>query len=89
MLIATLSDGKQAKVAAKEIGDKVEGVSGKVEEVGDKVQCLDDKVQIVLDGARVLFSQLLNHSNICSPGGKEAKLIVQQTSNGIDEIKCS
>ena len=41
-----LSDGKQARVAAKEIGDKVS-------DVGDKVQCVDDKVQVVIDGARV------------------------------------
>ena len=95
-LTAIISDGKQAKVTAKAIGDKVEGVGGKVEEVGDKVQCVDDKVQMVIDGARVLSSQLLNHPNIYSSGGEEArvavketKLISQQTSIGMDEIKCS
>ena len=39
-----LSDGKQAKVAAKDIGDKVA-------EVGVKVEHVDDKVQAVIDGA--------------------------------------
>ena len=63
---AVLSDGKQAKVVAKEIGDKiadlndkVENVSDKVEGVGDKVQCVDNKIQMAIDGARVLSSQLL------------------------------
>ena len=43
-----LSDGKQARVAAKEIGDKVSDVGVKIQ---DKVQCVDDKVQVVIDGA--------------------------------------
>ena len=50
-LIYILSDGKQARAEAKEIGDKVS-------DVGDKVQCVDDKVQVVIDGARTLSSQL-------------------------------
>ena len=66
LLTAVLSDGKQAKVVAKEIGDKiadlndkVENVSDKVEVVGDKVQYVDNKIQMAIDGARVLSSQLL------------------------------
>jgi hypothetical protein len=50
---------------------------------------------VVIDGAQGLSSQLLNHSNIYSSDGKqarvaakEAKLIIQQTASGIDEIKC-
>ena len=39
-----LSDGKQAKVAAKDIGDKV--------------QCVDEKVQVVIDGAPPLSGRL-------------------------------
>ena len=89
------SDGKQAKVAAKEIvdkvtdvGDKVEGVGDKVEGVGDKVQCINEKVQVVIDGARGMSSQFLNHSDVYSSDGKnaivavkEATSIIQQTSN--------
>ena len=58
-LIYTLSDGKQARVAAKDIrdkvsdvGDKVSDVGVKIEDMGDKVQCVDDKVQAVIDGAQ-------------------------------------
>ena len=43
ILTFILSDGKQARIAAKDIGDKVA-------EVGAKVECVDDKVQVVIDG---------------------------------------
>ena len=43
------SDGKQARVAAKDIGDKV--------------QCVDEKVQVVIDGARLVSCRLLHPSN--------------------------
>ena len=52
-----ISDGKQARVAAKEISDKVS-------DVGVKVERVDDKVQVVIDGARGLSGRLSNHSNI-------------------------
>ena len=42
-LTSILSDGQQARVAAKDIGDKVA-------DVGVKVKCVDDKVQVIIDG---------------------------------------
>ena len=45
ILTYRLSDGKQARVVAKDIGDKVA-------DVGVKVECVDDKVQLVIDGAQ-------------------------------------
>ena len=47
-----IPDGKQARVAANEISDKVSDIGMKMEDVGDKVQCVDVKVQAVIDGAR-------------------------------------
>ena len=44
LLTYMFSDGKQARVATKEISDKVA-------DVGVKVECVDDKVQVVIDGA--------------------------------------
>ena len=44
ILTSILSDGKQVRVVAKDIGDKVA-------EVGVKVEHIDDKVQVVLDCA--------------------------------------
>jgi hypothetical protein len=57
LLISMLSDGKQVRVAAKDISDKVA-------EVGVKVQSVDEKVQVAIDGARDLSGRLLNPSNI-------------------------
>ena len=45
LLTSIHSDGKQARVAAKDIGDKV--------------QCVDEKVQVVIDGARGLSISIL------------------------------
>ena len=45
ILTYRLSDGKQTRVAAKDIGEKVA-------DMGVKVECLDDKVQVVIDGTR-------------------------------------
>ncbi|KAN0139438.1 hypothetical protein V8E53_002939 [Lactarius tabidus] len=68
-------DGKVERVE-----DKVEGVGDKVEEVGDKVgdkvQCVDDKVQVIIDDGKQAIV-----------AAKEAKLIIQQTANDIDELK--
>ena len=56
-LICLLSDGKDARVVAKEI-------SGKVADVGGKVQSVDERVQVIIDGAQRLFSQPLKLPNI-------------------------
>ena len=66
-----ISDGRQAKVAAKdignkvdEVGDKVEDIGNKVEDMDNKVQCIDEKVNVVIDGARGFSGQLSKSSNI-------------------------
>ena len=51
-LTSILSDGEQAKVTAKEMGDKV--------------TCVDEKVQVIIDGARGLSIQWLKPSNVCT-----------------------
>ena len=43
LLTSILSDSKQARIATKDIGDKV--------------QCVDEKVQVIIDGARGLSSR--------------------------------
>jgi hypothetical protein len=55
-LIYRLSDGKRARVATKDIGDKVADVGVRIGGVDDKVLCVDEKVQVVIDGARGLSS---------------------------------
>ena len=60
-LIDTLSDGKQARVAAKEIRDKVSDVGVKIENVGqdlgDRFQCVDEQVRVIIDGTRGFSNQ--------------------------------
>jgi 23S rRNA pseudoU1915 N3-methylase RlmH len=52
ILTPILSDGKQARVAAKDLGDKVADVGVKVKGVEDKVEDIGDQVQVVIDGAQ-------------------------------------
>jgi hypothetical protein len=56
LLKSILSDGKQARVVAKDMEDKVTDVGVKIEGVGDKAQRIDEKVQVVIDGARDISS---------------------------------
>ncbi|KAH9015338.1 hypothetical protein EDB85DRAFT_1875891 [Lactarius pseudohatsudake] len=79
-----------------DVGDKVDDVGGKVEDIGDRVQSVDEKVQVVIDGARRVSSQSPILSNILLSDGKEARVvateaksIIQQTANSVDELKCS
>ncbi|KAN0139385.1 hypothetical protein V8E53_002886 [Lactarius tabidus] len=85
-----IDDGKQARLVAKhigdkvtdvgdkleDVGDKVEEVGDKVEDIGDQVQCVDEKVQLVID-----------HSKQAGVAAQETRLVIQQAANGIDEIK--
>ena len=71
------------------IGDRVEDIGDIVEDIGDKVQGVDENVQVVIEGARCMSGQSPILTNIFSSEGKEAKLILKQTANDVDEIKCS
>ncbi|KAH9060227.1 hypothetical protein EDB87DRAFT_620626 [Lactarius vividus] len=73
-------DGKVDDVGGKVdgIGNKVDEMGDKVEDIGDSVQSVDEKVQVVIDDgkqARVVAT--------------EAKLIIQQTANTVDQIRWS
>ena len=103
MLRTTHSIRKEVKVVdgkVQKVEDKVEDVGDKVDEVGekvgDKVQCVDEKVQVLIDGTRGLpspFRTILtltfSDGNQARLAAKETKLIIQQTADGVDEIKCS
>ncbi|KAF8274642.1 hypothetical protein EI94DRAFT_1712774 [Lactarius quietus] len=60
----------------EDVGSKVEDVGDKVDNLGDKVECVDKRVQVVIDGGKQ-----------ARVAATEAKLILQQTANDIDEIK--
>jgi hypothetical protein len=74
----------------------VEAVDGKVADVGDKVQGVDEKVQIVIDGAhppigdnRYFLTLILSDGKDAIVEAKVATIIMQQTANSVDEIKCA
>ncbi|KAH8988125.1 hypothetical protein EDB86DRAFT_2056685 [Lactarius hatsudake] len=58
------------------VRDEVNVVDGKVVDVGDKVQRVDEKVQIAIDDGKETKAMT-----------KEAKSIIQQTANNVDEVK--
>ncbi|KAH9060258.1 hypothetical protein EDB87DRAFT_1831520 [Lactarius vividus] len=69
----------------KVVHGKVEGIDGKVEdmgdkvdEIGDRVQSVDKKVQAAIDDGKEMRAL-----------ATEAKLVIQQTANSVDELKCN
>ncbi|KAH9007378.1 hypothetical protein EDB83DRAFT_2323812 [Lactarius deliciosus] len=59
-----------------DMGDKVDNVGDKVEDIGDRVRCVDEKVQVVIDDG--------NEARLVTT---EAKVIIQQTANSVDQIR--
>jgi archaellum component FlaC len=79
-----LSDVKQARVAAKDIGDKVADVGVKIEGVDDKVLCVDDKVEVVIDGARGLPGwSLLSLLTSMLSDGKQERVVVNNIGDKV------
>ncbi|KAF8263290.1 hypothetical protein EI94DRAFT_1741234 [Lactarius quietus] len=60
----------------EDIRNQVEDIGDQVEDLGDQVQCVDEKVQVVINDGRQARVET-----------QEAKLIIQQTANVIDEVK--
>ncbi|KAH9046647.1 hypothetical protein EDB84DRAFT_645807 [Lactarius hengduanensis] len=60
----------------KVVDGKVESIGGKVEDMGDKVNDVGDKIQVVIDDGKEV--RLV---------ATEAKSIIQQTANNVDELK--
>ncbi|KAH9046656.1 hypothetical protein EDB84DRAFT_1674038 [Lactarius hengduanensis] len=59
-----------------DVGDKVDDVGSKVEDIGDRVQSVDQKIQVVIDDGKV--------TRVVAT---DAKSIIQQTANSVDELK--
>ncbi|KAH9162308.1 hypothetical protein EDB89DRAFT_2234739 [Lactarius sanguifluus] len=59
-----------------DVGDKVDDISGKVDDVEGKVGDIGDRVQSVDEKVKVIIDD-----------GREAKIIIQQTANNLDELK--
>ncbi|KAH9025899.1 hypothetical protein EDB84DRAFT_1440272 [Lactarius hengduanensis] len=71
-------DGKIEDMGDKvdDVGNKVDDVGSKVEDIGDRVQSVHEKIQVVIDDGKE--TRLV---------ATEAKSIIQQTANSVDELK--
>ena len=53
------------------------------------VRAVDSKVTEVIDGTQAIFTRSRKQIyNLETPDGKEAKQVIQQTANDVDEMKC-
>ncbi|KAI9438115.1 hypothetical protein H4582DRAFT_234842 [Lactarius indigo] len=66
-----------------DMGDKVDDMGDKVDDVGDKVDDVGYKVEDI--GDRLLYVD--KKVQVVIDDGEEAKLIIQQTANNVDEVK--
>ena len=72
------------------VDNTVKGVDGRVASIDDRVKAVDDKLAGVADGTQTIFSQSPKKCLILKlPVGKEAKLIIQQAANELDQAKRS
>ena len=79
LLTYMFSDGKQARVATKEISDKVA-------DVGVKVHSVDEKIQVVIDGARGLSNRLSNLVTSILLDGKEVRVATKDISDKVADV---
>jgi hypothetical protein len=79
------------------VGERVAGIDDHVASVDDRVACVDDKVKAVddklvavIDGAQHVFNQSLNIVQLLTRlDGKEAREVIQQTADDVDQVKRS
>ena len=78
----------------RRVDENVLVVKSEVELVNDNVKAVDDKVQTMADGRQRLFSESSASSltfivQMARRPAKEVKSIVQQTADGVDDVKRS
>ena len=57
--------------------------------VDDRVEEVNDKVAVLIDGTQTHSSLSLKSSNPCALDEREARVVIQQTANDIDQVKRS
>jgi len=75
--------------ATHNVDDRVKGVDAKVASVGGNVKEVNDKVAVLIDGTQTHSSLSLKSSNPCALDEREARVVIQQTANDIDQVKRS
>ena len=70
------------------VDDRVAGVDNRMNDVHDQVKAVDDKVAAIIDGAQHIFNQSSkNVQYIMCLGGNEARLVMQQAAEDVDQMK--
>ena len=81
---------EEARMAAAQILSLMHAVDDNITGVGNEVKVVGDKMDIILKGTPVLLvtylSILIAYMLL---DGKDTKLFVRQTSNNVDDMKCS
>jgi len=57
--------------------------------VSERVASVDDKVAVVISGVQTMLSQSLKIMTSNNLDGNEAKEVLQQTANNVDQVKRS
>ena len=71
------------------VDNRVAGVDERVAGVDDRVRAVDEKVAVVIDGAQSFPSQSPKiYSAVIRVDGNEARVVMQQTANDVDQVKC-
>ena len=72
------------------VDNKLEAVNDRVADVGDRVRTVDNKIAVVSEGAQIICGRPSNRLfNPYLPDGKEARVVMRQAANDVDEMKRS
>jgi hypothetical protein len=78
----------QVMKATHGVDNRVRGVDDRVASVDERVKAVDRKIAEVIDGTRPVFSLSLGKRlTLLHLDGKEAKIVIQQTSTNVDQVK--
>ena len=70
------------------VDDIMKDVHDRVKDVNDQVKAVDDKVAAIIDGAQHIFNQSSkNVQYITCLGGNEARVVMQQAAEDVDQMK--
>jgi hypothetical protein len=75
--------------ATHAINDNVKGVREQVLAAGDRLASVDNKVMDVINGAQFMISQVWLMFNLNRSDGKDAKQVMKQAANDLDQAKRS
>ena len=80
--------GVDERVAS--VDNRVASVDDRVKDVDDKVKAVDDKLVAVIDGVQYIFNQSSKIVQLLTRlDGKEARGIIQQIADDVDQVKRS